>query len=132
MDPQRSIRVGCDVGGTNTDCVLLNDAQRDQVNRGVIAHYKTQTTSDVTDGIEIAVRAVLDRSQIDRKSIACLIIGTTVSKASHSVANGSALCKCCCRTRCTKTIQSSCYKAFYILYKRGTALLGLSSNAQRK
>lgn len=46
--------------------------------RGVLAQHKTPTTSpNVTDGIETAVRTVLERSAIDRNRIACLTIGTT-------------------------------------------------------
>ncbi|EPQ50447.1 hypothetical protein GLOTRDRAFT_82362 [Gloeophyllum trabeum ATCC 11539] len=73
----KTIRIGVDVGGTNTDSVILDDSARSSSNRGVIAHFKTATTPNVTDGIETAVRTVLERSAIPHDRIACLTIGTT-------------------------------------------------------
>lgn len=71
-------RIGVDVGGTNTDAVILDPKLSSSPNRGVIASCKTQTTSpQATDGIEIAIRSVLEKSQIPRDSIQCLVIGTT-------------------------------------------------------
>lgn len=73
-----SYRIGVDVGGTNTDAVVLDPRAAHTPNRGVVAEHKTPTTSpNVTDGIEAAVRAVLDPSNIPRDQIACLTIGTT-------------------------------------------------------
>ena len=75
---QKHLRIGVDVGGTNTDAVVLDPSLSNTPNRGVLALHKTPTTSpNVTDGIEIAVRSVLEQSKIDRSSIACLTIGTT-------------------------------------------------------
>ena len=73
----RKLRIGVDVGGTNTDSVLLDGAQRSNENRGVVEQFKTATTPDVTDGIEIAVKAILTKASVDVKSIASLTIGTT-------------------------------------------------------
>lgn len=75
----KNLRIGCDVGGTNTDAVLLDvsESSSNSPNRGVLAHHKTPTTSYVTDGIETAVRTILETSQVDRGRIACLTIGTT-------------------------------------------------------
>ncbi|KDQ60434.1 hypothetical protein JAAARDRAFT_191812 [Jaapia argillacea MUCL 33604] len=75
--PQKTIRIGVDVGGTNTDSVLLDTQALHSTTRGVIAHHKTATTPNVTDGIETAVLAVLQQSAIPLDSIACLIVGTT-------------------------------------------------------
>ena len=47
-------RIGIDVGGTNTDAVLLEGAK-------VVRTLKTPTTSDVTLGIRVALAAVLDK-----------------------------------------------------------------------
>lgn len=45
---------------------------------GILASHKTPTTSpNVTDGIEIAVRSVLQKSTINKDRLACLTIGTT-------------------------------------------------------
>jgi N-methylhydantoinase A/oxoprolinase/acetone carboxylase beta subunit len=67
-----------DAKATSRDAVILDLSQSQALNRGVLALYKTPTTSpNVTDGIETAVRSVLEQSQIDRRNIACLTIGTT-------------------------------------------------------
>jgi N-methylhydantoinase A/oxoprolinase/acetone carboxylase beta subunit len=65
-----SLRIGVDVGGTNTDAVLMDD-------RRVVAKLKTPTTEDVTTGITIAIRSVLDQSGTDTAAIASVMIGTT-------------------------------------------------------
>ncbi|TPX20210.1 hypothetical protein DIZ76_016098 [Coccidioides immitis] len=71
-------RIGVDVGGTNTDAVILDTRETKSANRGVVAWHKTPTTSpNVTDGIEAAVRSVLDQSKAPRDQVACLTIGTT-------------------------------------------------------
>lgn len=75
---QSLIRIGVDVGGTNTDAIILDPSASRTANRGVLAFHKTRTTSpEVTDGIETAIRAVLDESQIPHERIQCLVIGTT-------------------------------------------------------
>ena len=63
-------RVGIDVGGTNTDAVLL---EGDRVAHAV----KTPTTADVTTGIERALARLLEESRVDRRAIDAVMIGTT-------------------------------------------------------
>ena len=46
-------RIGIDVGGTNTDAVLLNDDT-------VVHAVKTPTTADVTSGITSALRELIE------------------------------------------------------------------------
>ncbi len=65
-----SLRIGIDVGGTNTDAVLMDDLV-------VIAKIKTPTTEDVTSGITTALRHVLDVSGTPTSAIAGVMIGTT-------------------------------------------------------
>ncbi|HEU0164218.1 MAG TPA: hydantoinase/oxoprolinase family protein, partial [Thermomicrobiales bacterium] len=65
-----SLRIGVDVGGTNTDAVLMDD-------RLVIAKLKTPTTEDVTSGITTAIRSVLEQSGTATEQIASVMIGTT-------------------------------------------------------
>ncbi|KAJ9150395.1 Hydantoinase [Pleurostoma richardsiae] len=74
MDSQRLI-IGVDVGGTNTDAALLDPTTpgRD----AVIASYKATTGTDVTIGIEQAIRTLLQDSNISPANIASLMIGTT-------------------------------------------------------
>src|ERR1700751_3972651 len=63
-------RIGIDVGGTNTDAVLLED--------GRVAHaVKTPTTSDVTSGIVTALEALTRRPEIARGRVDGVVIGTT-------------------------------------------------------
>ena len=64
------MRIGIDVGGTNTDAVLM-----DGVN--VVATKKTPTTANVTDGIVAALRSVVEESSLDVSSLNGVMIGTT-------------------------------------------------------
>lgn len=64
------MRVGIDVGGTNTDAVLMDgDA--------VLAEIKCATTGDVTSGIVAALRGLLDDSGVTPERIEGVMIGTT-------------------------------------------------------
>lgn len=70
-------RVGVDVGGTNTDAVIVDTTASDRT-RCVVAAYKTPTTSpNVTEGIEIALKHVLEESQVSVGQVSSLAIGTT-------------------------------------------------------
>lgn len=64
-------KLGIDVGGTNTDAVLIDE------NLHVVASVKQHTTPDAYDGIVHAVRAVLDESGVDRAEIGQAMLGTT-------------------------------------------------------
>jgi hypothetical protein len=71
-------RIGIDVGGTNTDAVILDPNGALWENRGVVAFHKTSTTSpNVTNGIESAVRAVIKQSGISLGQISSICIRTT-------------------------------------------------------
>ena len=64
------MRVGVDVGGTNTDAVLMEgDA--------VLASFKAPTTADVEGGIVGAIRAVMADADVAAESIESVMIGTT-------------------------------------------------------
>ncbi|AYY15123.1 hydantoinase/oxoprolinase family protein [Actinobacteria bacterium YIM 96077] len=64
------MRIGIDVGGTNTDAVYMDG-------NGVVAMTKTATTEDVTGGIVAALRD-LDRSPgVDMSQVKAVMIGTT-------------------------------------------------------
>ncbi len=65
-----SLRIGIDVGGTNTDAVLMDGLT-------VVSTIKTPTTADVTTGITTALRHVLDSSGTATDNIAGVMIGTT-------------------------------------------------------
>lgn len=64
-------RLGIDVGGTNTDAVLIDENLR------VAASVKQHTTKDVYGGILAAVRAVLRESGVERSQIRQAMLGTT-------------------------------------------------------
>lgn len=64
------MRIGIDVGGTNTDAVLM-DGDR------VLAEVKTATTADVTGGILGALGSLLSGSGVSASEIQSVMIGTT-------------------------------------------------------
>ena len=64
------MRIGVDVGGTNTDAVIM-DGQR------VLSTHKTPTTAELSDGISRAIGAVLDQCSIDAEAVEQVMIGTT-------------------------------------------------------
>lgn len=64
------MRIGIDVGGTNTDAVLMDGAK-------VLASIKRPTTEDVGDGITAGVKALLERFPVSRERIDAVMIGTT-------------------------------------------------------
>lgn len=62
--------LGVDVGGTNTDAVLMDG-------RTLVASRKLPTTPDVGDGIVSAIQSVLKDSDVSTDRIRCVAIGTT-------------------------------------------------------
>lgn len=64
-------KLGIDVGGTNTDAVLIDE------NLQVVASIKQHTTADIYDGILHAVHTVLEQSGVDRTEIRQAMLGTT-------------------------------------------------------
>ena len=80
MTPQsntKRVRIGVDVGGTNVDAVAIDTSKQHTETRGLLAHYKTPTTSDVTKGIATAIRTILDLSQLSTSDIVSVTVGTT-------------------------------------------------------
>ena len=65
-----ALRIGIDVGGTNTDAVLMDDLT-------VVSKIKTPTTEDVTSGITTALKHVLETSGTSTGEVAAVMIGTT-------------------------------------------------------
>ncbi|MGI8857306.1 MAG: hydantoinase/oxoprolinase N-terminal domain-containing protein [Thermomicrobiales bacterium] len=64
------LRIGVDVGGTNTDAVALDG-------RRLLAAAKRPTTADVTEGIVAALSAVIAEADVPRAAIGRVMIGTT-------------------------------------------------------
>ncbi|TYP54221.1 hydantoinase/oxoprolinase family protein [Thermosediminibacter litoriperuensis] len=78
-------RLGIDVGGTNTDAVLVDE------NLEVIESVKVPTTKDVSSGIYEAMNKVLEKSKIDRKRVKYAMLGTT--HATNAIVERKRLCK---------------------------------------
>ncbi|MEP7244802.1 MAG: hydantoinase/oxoprolinase family protein, partial [Gammaproteobacteria bacterium] len=68
--PGDTLRIGIDVGGTNTDAVVMSG-------REVLAAHKTQTTADVGSGVEAALAEVLRQAEAGSDRIGAVMIGTT-------------------------------------------------------
>ena len=70
-DQMQTYRLGIDVGGTNTDAVILDDTDEP------IVQTKTPTTEDITTGIVNALDDVLADSDITTDEIGYVMLGTT-------------------------------------------------------
>ncbi|AET38521.1 uncharacterized protein Ecym_3002 [Eremothecium cymbalariae DBVPG len=79
MTSNRKLRVGVDVGGTNSDLVVVDPYRLHEPDRGILAWHKSVTTEDISEGIEKAMRTVLDTplNDIKKEDIVSLTIGTT-------------------------------------------------------
>lgn len=64
-------KLGIDVGGTNTDAVLMDEHLQ------IKAEIKHPTSEDIYDGIVCAVREVLQASGVNKEEISMAMLGTT-------------------------------------------------------
>lgn len=64
------MRIGVDVGGTNTDAVLIDGSR-------VVASVKQPTTTDVSSGVAAAITGVLTRGSAAPGAVTAVMIGTT-------------------------------------------------------
>src|ERR1700730_6425992 len=64
------MRIGIDVGGTNTDAVLMDGLD-------VLGWRKTPTTPDVGTGIIRVLRELLGETKVSAADIRAVMIGTT-------------------------------------------------------
>lgn len=64
-------KIGVDVGGTNTDAVLVSH------DNNILAKTKQTTTLDVSSGIENAIKKVLSDANVPKKEIKYIMLGTT-------------------------------------------------------
>jgi N-methylhydantoinase A/oxoprolinase/acetone carboxylase beta subunit len=69
--PAPDCRLGIDVGGTNTDAVIMDTADR------VVAKAKVPCTPDITGGIMAAIDTVLHSPTVDPQQITHVMLGTT-------------------------------------------------------
>lgn len=65
------IRLGIDVGGTNTDGVILD------ANNEILASTKSVTTKDIFSGIKQTLNKLMAESKLDAKKIDVATLGTT-------------------------------------------------------
>lgn len=70
------LRLGVDVGGTNTDAVII-DTTATSPSTAIKAWHKTATTPSPNDGIREAMSTMLRESNIDPAEISSVTIGTT-------------------------------------------------------
>ncbi|MGE5226806.1 MAG: ROK family protein, partial [Planctomycetaceae bacterium] len=71
MDSRLDLRLGIDVGGTNTDAVVLG---RDDA---LLARAKVPTPPDVSSGIAAAIAAAVEDLGEGRERITHAMLGTT-------------------------------------------------------
>jgi N-methylhydantoinase A/oxoprolinase/acetone carboxylase beta subunit len=64
------LRLGVDVGGTNTDAVIVSGAK-------ILGTAKVTTTPAVTDGVVAAARAALEASHVRADEVRAVMVGTT-------------------------------------------------------
>lgn len=75
-------KIGIDIGGTNTDIVLIDAAG------AIVSHAKTATTPDINQGIKNALTHVLKESSIRTDEIGGIFFGTTqIANAIHQQHN---------------------------------------------
>ncbi len=64
-------KIGIDVGGTNTDAVILDENQQ------LIHSVKMPTSEDIETGITESLHRVLSETGIDRSKVTHAMLGTT-------------------------------------------------------
>lgn len=64
------MRIGVDVGGTNTDAVLMDGS-------AILASTKQPTTADVSSGVAAAIAAVLAQGGVAAQAVDTVMVGTT-------------------------------------------------------
>lgn len=75
-------KIGIDIGGTNTDIVLVDSES------SIAAHAKTATTADVNTGIKTALKQLLKETKIYLDEIGGIFLGTTqIANAIHQISD---------------------------------------------
>ncbi len=64
------VRIGVDVGGTNTDAALMDGTR-------VVASVKSPTTKDIASGVISSIRKVLQEARTEPSAVKTVMIGTT-------------------------------------------------------
>jgi N-methylhydantoinase A/oxoprolinase/acetone carboxylase beta subunit/DUF917 family protein len=71
------LRIGVDVGGTNTDGVIINPEEIASPDKGILAWHKAPTTPDPGKGISHAISQMFHEADIQPSDVASVTIGTT-------------------------------------------------------
>lgn len=77
MTVTKKYLIGIDVGGTNTDSVLLDPRRVNEPNHGIFSWHKSVTTPDVSDGIQAAILKLFEEHREKMKEVMAVTIGTT-------------------------------------------------------
>ena len=70
------LRLGVDVGGTNTDAVVVSGAE-------VLGTAKVTTTPDVTGGVVAAARAALEASHVRGDAVRLLLVERSLGRGAR-------------------------------------------------
>jgi N-methylhydantoinase A/oxoprolinase/acetone carboxylase beta subunit len=73
----KNLRIGIDVGGTNTDGVILDPTRAMEPDKGVIASHKAPTTTNPSLGINDAITNMFKTANIRPDQVISVTIGTT-------------------------------------------------------
>ncbi|KAH8167249.1 hypothetical protein CIB48_g1006 [Xylaria polymorpha] len=73
----KTLRIGVDVGGTNTDGVILDPFQASTPGKGIIAWHKAPTTPNPSVGINDAITTMFKSAGVDPDRVGSVTIGTT-------------------------------------------------------
>ncbi|KAH8675957.1 hypothetical protein BX600DRAFT_377533 [Xylariales sp. PMI_506] len=75
--PEKRLRIGVDVGGTNTDGVILDPLRASESDKGIVASQKTPTTTNPSLGIIEAITSMFKSASVKPDQVASVTIGTT-------------------------------------------------------
>lgn len=77
LPSSKHLRVGVDVGGTNTDGVVIDPSRVSEPDKGILAWHKAATTTNPSDGINNAITTMFAAANISPGDVASVTIGTT-------------------------------------------------------
>jgi N-methylhydantoinase A/oxoprolinase/acetone carboxylase beta subunit len=70
MGKRQDIRIGIDVGGTNTDAILMDGST-------VRVAIKVPTSEDIGSGVASAAKSVMEKANVQAQDVSQVMIGTT-------------------------------------------------------
>ncbi|ORY60195.1 uncharacterized protein BCR38DRAFT_350647 [Pseudomassariella vexata] len=74
---KKTLRIGVDVGGTNTDGVVLDPTRASDPDKGIMASHKSPTTTNPSLGINSTITTMFKTANISPDQVASVTIGTT-------------------------------------------------------